>query len=187
MKAISIKQPWAQLILKAGKDIENREWPSRFRGRIAIHASAKMHKNDLMDACDFMASWIPGFSHEIFQKEAKSYPVGAVLGTVEIVDCVTESDSPWFVGTYGFVLQNPIIFPVPIPARGSLGIWEWQEPHTESITSTIPEQYRYEYEERIAIMCESGATEARAREVAWAEVMRLVDAEQAGQMKLKEA
>ena len=39
MLALSIRQPWASLILKAGKDIENRDWPTKFRGRILIHAA----------------------------------------------------------------------------------------------------------------------------------------------------
>ena len=40
MIAISIRQPWASLILKCGKDIENRSWPTKFRGRILVHAAA---------------------------------------------------------------------------------------------------------------------------------------------------
>src|SRR3990167_9411398 len=42
MKALSIRQPWAWLILHAGKDIENRGWPTSFRGRFLIHASKGM-------------------------------------------------------------------------------------------------------------------------------------------------
>jgi len=41
MKAISLQQPWAWAILHAGKDVENRRWNTRYRGPIAIHASAK--------------------------------------------------------------------------------------------------------------------------------------------------
>lgn len=48
-----------------------------------------------------------------------------MLGTVDIVDCVNDSDSPWFFGKYGFVLRNQKRFDKPIPARGSLGFWEW--------------------------------------------------------------
>jgi hypothetical protein len=42
MKALSIRQPWAWLILNAGKDIENRDWLTRFRGPFLIHASKGM-------------------------------------------------------------------------------------------------------------------------------------------------
>ena len=40
MKALAIRQPWASaIILHAGKDTENRDWPTRFRGSIAVHAA----------------------------------------------------------------------------------------------------------------------------------------------------
>lgn len=131
MKVLTIKQPWAQLIIDGAKDIENRDWPTSVRGRIGVHASAKLDKQEILDACDFMASWIPKFSKRIFTAEALSYPVGAILGTVELVDCLKlprlAGDSPWFVGEYGFVLRNPQKFETPIPAKGALGFWEWSE------------------------------------------------------------
>jgi hypothetical protein len=46
MKALSIRQPWAWLILHAGKDIENRDWPTRFRGRFLIHAAKGMTRDE---------------------------------------------------------------------------------------------------------------------------------------------
>ncbi|WP_206002040.1 ASCH domain-containing protein [Paraburkholderia aromaticivorans] len=42
MKALSIRQPWAWLIVKGHKDIENRTWSTRFRGRVLIHAGARL-------------------------------------------------------------------------------------------------------------------------------------------------
>lgn len=38
MLALSIRQPWAWLIINGGKDIENRDWPTKFRSRILVHA-----------------------------------------------------------------------------------------------------------------------------------------------------
>lgn len=46
MKAISIHQPWALLIANGHKDIENRSWPTKFRGRVLIHASNGMSRED---------------------------------------------------------------------------------------------------------------------------------------------
>ena len=46
---------------------------------------------------------------------------------MEIVDCVAASDSPWFVGDYGFVLRNPVSFETPIPCRGALSFWNVPE------------------------------------------------------------
>ena len=53
MIALSIRQPCASLILKAGKDIENRCWPTKVRGRILIHAANGCTRDELEDALDF--------------------------------------------------------------------------------------------------------------------------------------
>lgn len=50
--------------------------------------------------------------------------LGAIIGEVDIVDCVTESKSPWFIGKCGFVLANPTLYKFPIPCRGRLGFFE---------------------------------------------------------------
>ena len=53
MLALSIRQPWASLILKAGKNIENRDWPTKYRGRILIHAAKGMTRGEHEDAIHF--------------------------------------------------------------------------------------------------------------------------------------
>jgi hypothetical protein len=42
MKALSLKQPWAELILSGKKTIETRTWNTTFRGEFLIHASARV-------------------------------------------------------------------------------------------------------------------------------------------------
>ena len=124
MTALSIRQPWAWMILHAGKDIENREWPTRFRGRVLIHASKGMTHAEWENAWEF--------AHEI-GVSLSAVPLlrtffdnierGGIVGSVEIVDCVTRSDSPWFCGTYGFVLRNPVVLPFQ-SCRGALGFFD---------------------------------------------------------------
>ncbi len=126
MLALTLKQPWATLIF-AGKDIENRSWPTSVRGQVAITASGKMDISEIYSACEFMQSWIPKFSTRIFSKEAYAYDTGVVLGTVEIIDCVERSDSPWFQGRFGFVLRNPRKLKVPIPVKGKQAFWTLPE------------------------------------------------------------
>lgn len=123
---LSVRQPWASLIINGGKDIENRDWPTRVRGRVGIHSSARMTREEMESACDFMASWIPKFSSHRFKQDR--FPLGYILGTVEIADCVRQSDSPWFMGEYGFVLRNPLPLPTPIVAKGALGFWTFDLP-----------------------------------------------------------
>lgn len=53
--ALSIRQPWAWLIIHGGKDIENRTWPTRFRGRVAVHAGKGMTRDEYEAAMLFIA------------------------------------------------------------------------------------------------------------------------------------
>lgn len=111
MKAISIRQPWAWLILHGGKDIENRTWPTKFRGRVLVHAAKGMTR------AEYDATQRRGLMPFIRDMER-----GGIVGSVEIVDCVQQSDSPWYEGAYGFVLRDPQ--PVPfIPMKGALGFF----------------------------------------------------------------
>jgi hypothetical protein len=113
LKALSIKQPWAWLILNAGKNIENRSWNTTIRGRILIHASKGMTTVEYNDAAAY--AWERGVAIPHQTNVMRS----GIVGSVEIVDCVTSSDSPWFMGPYGFVLRNPIILPFQ-PCKGAL-------------------------------------------------------------------
>lgn len=124
MKALSIRQPWAWAILHAGKDVENRDWPTKLRGRIAIHASATLRRAEYLDFLEYYGALVGAGVPDVTVPAHESLPLGAIVGTVEIVDCVTRSDSPWFMGDYGFVLRNPIALPEPIPCRGALGFWD---------------------------------------------------------------
>lgn len=156
MKAISEKQPWASLIVHGIKDIENRTWacPKKYIGqRVLIHASMK--------GANFWNSPVAGRVDEFLRNISKSgtdwskYPFGAIIGSVEIVDCVINHPSIWAEKTedytigmnpklheditgkkviYNWVLANPILFPEPIPAKGKLSFWEYdriQEPQSD--------------------------------------------------------
>lgn len=130
MKALSIRQPWAWLIIHGGKDIENRSWATKFRGPVLIHAAKRMIENELYDATCF--------AHEAWRKlrfDTRKLPKcprsklerGGIVGVAEIVDCVSSSSSPWFVGEYGFGLANVRSLPFH-PCKGSLGFFDVQLP-----------------------------------------------------------
>lgn len=110
MKALSIRQPWAWLIAAGYKDIENRTWSTKFRGRIYIHASK-----------GYDSSFSPSKLNIMLPT---SLARGAIIGEVDIIDCVTSSRSKWFFGPYGFVLRNPVLHPEPIPCKGQLRFFE---------------------------------------------------------------
>jgi len=117
MKALSIMQPWAWLIVNGYKDIENRDWKPtnpglRFRGPVLIHAGRTF------DGDDDPADW--GWPRN---ERPCEFDQGGIVGEAEIVDCVTRSGSRWFFGPYGFVLRNAR--PLPFrPCVGALGFFE---------------------------------------------------------------
>tara|TARA_R110000868_G_scaffold119513_5_gene317294 strand:- start:26335 stop:26769 length:435 start_codon:yes stop_codon:yes gene_type:complete len=143
MKTLTVKQPWASLIVKGIKDIENRTWKTKFRGRILIHASAKI-----------AGSRLDSLNQEQFdvlvdKNNGGNYDCSSIIGSVEIVDCVINHESIWaekspefttnranqegFKPIYNWVLANPIKFEQPIEnVKGKLSLWEYD---IESIPS----------------------------------------------------
>ena len=119
MKALSIRQPWAWLILHGGKDIENRDWPTRVRGRVLIHAAKGMTRDEYDSAAIFAFGRIGTAKLPTMD----ALPRGGIVGSVDIVDCIQRSSSHWFVGRYGFVLRDPQVLPFQ-PLRGALGFFE---------------------------------------------------------------
>ena len=96
MKALSIRQPWAWLICKGYKDIENRDWGTGFRGRIYVHAG----KIPDDDAWDFVEDRLDYKVWDAIWDKTwldRNLTKGAVIGEVDIVDCVSKSESRWFV------------------------------------------------------------------------------------------
>lgn len=141
-KAISIKQPCAYLICVGIKDIENRTWSTKFRGRVYIHASGSQYKQpwDVLskEQNEHMMQnkmCIPGSELEY----------SAIIGHVDIVDCVINHDSIWAEKsdmfrrthsagivsnppTYNWVLANPVLFDKPIlNIKGKLSFWDCSE------------------------------------------------------------
>jgi hypothetical protein len=119
VKALSIRQPWAWLILHAGKDIENRDWSPNnpglaFRGRFLIHAGISIEPID-----DDLRAFV---KHISVLDVPDNLPRGGIVGQAEIVNAVRHSTSPWFFGPYGLVLANAE--PLPFRAcRGMLGFF----------------------------------------------------------------
>lgn len=118
MTVLSIRQPWAWLIIHGGKDIENRTWTTKFRGRFLVHAAKGMTRGEYEDAYDVAMVANPAILFPTFE----SLQRGGIIGGVELVDCVRESDSPWYMGDVGFVLRKPVALPF-VPLKGQLGFF----------------------------------------------------------------
>ena len=104
MKILSIRQPWAYLITQGSKNIENRSWRTNYRGPFLVHASRKVDRRGCQD-------------HGL---DPSKLQTGGVVGIAEIVDCVQEHQSQWFIGPYGFVLKKRRRLPF-VEWRGALG------------------------------------------------------------------
>ena len=76
MKVLTIKQPWATLIMQGNKRFEFRSWQTKYRGELLIHAGKGIDK----EAMKRLANYIP-----------KDMPTGKILGKVILVDCVKMS------------------------------------------------------------------------------------------------
>ena len=119
MKALSLTQPMAWAIFN-GKDVENRTWPTKFRGRVYIHASKKFNKEHyqwIMENDNRLVTGGLPFIYEFIR--------GAIIGEVDIVDCIRGHSSRWaFTEQWNFVLANPVLYDKPIRCKGMLGFWE---------------------------------------------------------------
>lgn len=94
MKALSIKQPWASLIAHGIKDIENRTWKTKFRGRIYVHASGKPANEPYQIFTDNQWKSIEEKRHDFFVFHSYS-ELSQIIGEVDIVDCVINHESIW--------------------------------------------------------------------------------------------
>lgn len=120
MKALSLKQPWAELILQRRKKIELRKWNTNFRGEFFIHASKNVDV-DAMRRFNFT-----------------ELPTGCIVGKAVLIDVKKyETDEEFSKdqklhiaskdwGGYGFILKN-VKRVENIPCKGQLGFWDFHE------------------------------------------------------------
>jgi hypothetical protein len=108
LKALSIRQPWPHRIFHKGKPVENRSQRTHFRGEILVHAGLQWDRTPSAKSSGYISTGI--------------LPMGGIVGIMDIVDCVTEMDSPWFTGPFGWVIENARPPPL-IPCKGALGFF----------------------------------------------------------------
>lgn len=124
MKALTIKQPWASLIVEGIKDIENRTWRTNYRGRIYVHCS-KPTKFDVKMTDPQTIAAMPVLK----QAFDGTMPFGAIIGEVDIIDCVQNHPSAWAEqGAWNWVLANPVKYDRPIlNVKGALSFWKFRK------------------------------------------------------------
>ncbi|MFA6019774.1 MAG: hypothetical protein WC722_05880 [Rhodospirillales bacterium] len=123
--ALSVRQPWAWAIVMGFKPVENRNGHSIALGRmtpgkIAIHASKGMTRDEYEEAAVFMASM------GVSCPPPAALIRGAIIGGTTVTEIVTSMDSRWFFGPRGLLLANSFAVD-PIPAKGELGYFKWKQ------------------------------------------------------------
>ena len=145
VKIISVRQPWAWLIVAGHKDIENRTWRTSYRGRLLIHASLATEPEDF----PMQRQWIETCGLVI----PEDLPRGAIVGaaTLSHVDCGNgyqgdglACSSPWFEGPYGFHMADAVEFAEPMPWRGQLGIREASDALAARVPKMTAKCQRYD-------------------------------------------
>ena len=133
MLALSIRQPWASLIVAGIKDIENRNWPTEHRGRFIIHTSELFDERFNKSPIHFLDQVNDKYGLELDLSEVLDMPRGGIIGHAEIIDCVTASESIWFENKYGFVIKNamPLNF---CPCLGSTRFFDIITPMDSAIS-----------------------------------------------------
>ncbi|UFT92849.1 ASCH domain-containing protein [Pectobacterium carotovorum] len=122
MKALSIRQPWAWLIVNGFKGVENRSWHTKYRGPILVHAAKGLTRREYDEAYRFvegidplLAGMIPSF--EVILR-------GGIVGFTHIINSVDQATAdPWFVGPKGFILSTSGVLPF-TPLKGRLSFFE---------------------------------------------------------------
>ncbi|MBA2248668.1 MAG: ASCH domain-containing protein [Chitinophagaceae bacterium] len=133
MRAISLLQPWASLVVMGVKTVETRNWGTQYRGDILIHASQGKAGSIFANDPPFK-KYIPDF---------KKLPFGAIVGKAIVEDVVPISNmhlsdellnrltmeekafGDYSEGRYAWILKDFQQFDVPVPARGMLSLWEY--------------------------------------------------------------
>ncbi|CAG9169963.1 ASCH domain-containing protein [Cupriavidus pinatubonensis] len=135
MKALSIRQ-WAWLIVRPDlggdarneaiaqgvlKDIENRTWPTHFRGRFLVHAAKGMTRYEYEDVEDYLKYTEPG----IALPKREDLEGGGIVGVATIADCVPSArrTSRWHMeGQFGFQIADAKALPF-VPCKGELKLF----------------------------------------------------------------
>lgn len=133
MKVLTIRQPYATLILLRIKRYETRQWPTSYRGRIAIHAGS------FPAEIPYRARNHPAINQTIHDNgyDLDNLPTRAIIGEVTILDCQPIEEVAhklcwlekqlgfWTPGNYAFELSDPLIYHDPIEVSGKPGFWEY--------------------------------------------------------------
>ena len=122
MKALSVRQPWAWLLVEPYKNVENRTWSTKYRGELLIHASSWRKPHEI-EAC---RQWVKNKTGIVVPPDDELH-FGGFVGRLELWTVITAhhrlADNVWFEGPYGFMTRNARRIPF-VAAKGALRLFE---------------------------------------------------------------
>lgn len=135
MKTLTLHQPWATLVILGAKKIETRTWGTQYRGPLAIHASKTFPGREwrLM----YKEPFVGALKADLYFQMEGTLPTGAIIGTCELTECWKIKEGPLLIsekerafgdyrpGRYMYMLDKPLRWVMRVPAKGKLGLWEW--------------------------------------------------------------
>lgn len=125
MKALTIKEPWASLIINGYKEYEFRSWKTNYRGKILIHAGMSIDK-DMINR---------------FKDYDLKYMCGCIIGEADLVDCILVDkkfndelrkidpivyEKSNHIETYAWKLENIKKYKNVVYTKGKLGLWNYE-------------------------------------------------------------
>lgn len=153
MKVLSVRQPYALLLVNGTKDVENRVRSTRHRGWLLIHASAQEHNIvQFLWKRFHLTSQDKLILSSIQEAESKNL-FSAIIGMVKVSDCVTGHPSPWAEqGVFNWVVTDAVMFDNPIHGvKGRLGIWDYDSALLKLNLETAAMQGKISIEEIYAL------------------------------------
>jgi predicted transcriptional regulator len=122
MKCLSLKQPFADMVVDGKKSIELRTWNTKFRGRFLIHASGNVDA----DACDLFGIQRDSLVKRAVIGEAVLYEVKKYNSDSELLSDKDKhlAFGSYFDSRYGFLLKDALKFDKPVPMPGKLGFFD---------------------------------------------------------------
>ena len=124
LRVLSVQQPWAELVLRGIKDVENRSKRTAYRGLLLIHASKSAALAKQVSGQDV------GDGERLPLWDELAY--GAIVGAVEVTDCLDvrgwtarrrENVSPFANGPFCWLLEGAQRWERPFPCNGQVGLW----------------------------------------------------------------
>jgi hypothetical protein len=141
MKAICSWQPWAHIIIKKGKRVENRPRNSLHRGIIVIHATPRKSNIKFDKDCEF------ALKEYGVKVDRNDVPERAIVGFAIMEDVITKKPTDpklakWYQkGLFGYVLSNAVAINDPVECKGERGVWTIKgKPLQDALKQLTPQQ-----------------------------------------------